>query len=218
MLFRSLTGIEAYVSRLAGTLIDTKHFVGVGVGETTTEAVTRGLHACLTDKLAVRHTDGKPALAPVQLSGVDDNRCRFYLQSLTRMQGMPMIGVGENVSGLPVMWVGVGNRWYGAVGLNMTLALRSALQAALLRVQNQSDCRMVRTLEVSSVLPGKGAPVPLVIPSSEGIVQQAVLRDALHVLTRNNRRLQIADMAVEPFMREVPIAVIGVVLREGEPG
>ncbi|TMV43995.1 putative thiazole-containing bacteriocin maturation protein [Paenibacillus mesophilus] len=213
-----LTGIEAYVSRLAGTMTDGKHFVGIGVGETMAEAVARGIRACLTEKLAVRHADGKPVIVPAQWSMVEDHRCRYYLQSLTRMQGAPMIGVEENVSGFPVMWVGVGNRWYGAVGLNLTLALRGALQAALLTVQNEPDRRAVQALEVSSVLKGRGEPVHITVPSSEGIVQPAVLREALHVLASNNQHLHIADMAVEPFMKEVPLAVTGVVLREGEPG
>lgn len=213
-----LAGIEAYASRLAGTMTDGNHFIGIGVGETMTEAVARGIQSCLTAKLTVRHADGKPVIVPAQPSMVEDHRCRFYLQSLTRMKGTPAIGAGENVSGLPVMWVGVGNRWYGAAGLNLTLALRSALQAALLGVQNESDCKAVQALEASSALKGKGEPVRIAVPPSEGNVQPAVLRDALHVLASNNQQLQIADMAVEPFMKEVPLAVIGVVLREGESG
>lgn len=213
-----LAGLEAYVSRMAGALTGMTCFVGIGVGETLTEAVARGLHACLTEKLAARHADGRSAVVvPAQWSMVEDHRCRFYLQSLTRMQGTPMIGIGESVSGLPVMWVGVGNRWHGAVGLNMTLALRDALQSALLAVQNEPDSRAVRALEVTSVLKGRGEPVRIAVPPSEGIVQPAGLRETLRVLASHNRHLQIADMAVEPFMREVPLAVIGVVLREGEP-
>jgi putative thiazole-containing bacteriocin maturation protein len=212
-----LTGIEAYVSRLDGALvdIDLKHPIAIGVGETVAEAVARGLQASLAGKLAVKCAAEKPTVTPVQLGLVEDDRCRFYLQALTRMRGAPIIGMGEKVSGLPVVWVGSRDRWYGCVGLNTTIALRKALQAALLRVQNQSDCRATQTVEVSSVLQGKGALPRLVLPPSGGIVQPAVLREAVHVLKRNDRHLWIADMAIEPFLKELPGAVIGVVLREG---
>jgi putative thiazole-containing bacteriocin maturation protein len=212
-----LAGIEAYVSRLDGALVgfDLKRPIAIGVGETVAEAVVRGLQANLAGELTVRYAAVKPTVTPVQLGPVEDDRCRFYLQALTRMQGAPIIGMGEEVSGFPVAWVGSRDRWYGCVGLNHTTALRKALQAALLRVQNQSDCRATQTVEVSSVLQGKGAPLRIVLPPSEGIVRPAALRDAVHVLKRNNRHLWIADMAIEPFLKELPGAVIGVVLREG---
>lgn len=211
-----LTGLEAYVSRLAGIFVDSNTLVGSGVGETMTESVARGLQACLADNLMMRHSVGQPAVAPVQLSRVEDDRCRYYLQSLARMQGMPIIGIGEELFGLPVVWVGASDRWYGSAGLNMTLALRKALQAALLSVQNRLDCRSVQAMEASTVLLGKGSPLPIVVHSCEAIVQKDLLRNALHVLKRNGRDIFIADMAVEPVLKEMPGAVVGVALREGE--
>ena len=62
-----------------------------------------------------------------------------------------MIGLGEEVSGFPVVWVGTSDRWYGSVGLNVTLALRNALQQALLEAQNQTTRPTSQVLEVSSV-------------------------------------------------------------------
>ena len=51
-----------------------------------------------------------------------------------------MIGLGEEVSGFPVLWVGTNDGWYGGVGLKYDMALRNALQQALMKVQNQTVC------------------------------------------------------------------------------
>lgn len=212
----ALTGIEAYVSRLAGVLVDKKEFVGVGVGEAVAEGVARGLQACLAELFNKQMAVRKPPVVRVQLSKVEDERCRFYLQSLPTMQGPPIIGLGEEVSGFPVVWVGTGDGWYGSVGLNVTLALRKALQAALMKLQNQSACRATQVQDVSSVLLGKEVPLGLVIPASEGTAQLKVLREALQVLKRNGKHLLVVDLAVEPFLKEAPEGVFGVLLREGD--
>ena len=49
------------------------------------------------------------------------------------MHGSPTIGLGEEVNGFPVIWVGTNDGWYGGVDLNITLALRKALQQALMK-------------------------------------------------------------------------------------
>jgi putative thiazole-containing bacteriocin maturation protein len=146
-----LAGIEAYVFRLAEVLVDSQEFVGVGVGDTVVESVSRGLQACLAEQLGRQQTVWKPTVNRVEFSKVADERSRFYMQSLTTMQGAPIIGLGDKVCGFPVVWVGTGDRWYGTVGLNKTLALRQTLQAALLKLQNQSAWHEVQVLEISSV-------------------------------------------------------------------
>lgn len=211
-----LTGIEAYVSRLSGTLVNTDEFVGIGAGETAVEGVTRGLQAWLSERLGKRQTGRNPPVVRVQPSKVEDERCRYYLQALATMRGAPIIGLGEQVSGFPVVWVGSGDCWYGSVGLNMTIALRSALQAALSKAQNQSAHRSAHALEASSVLLGKEAPLSLAIPASDGTAQPDVLRDAMKVLKRNGKRLLVVDLAVEPFLKDGLGGVFGVLLREGE--
>jgi putative thiazole-containing bacteriocin maturation protein len=211
-----LAGIEAYVSRLAGVLVSTNEFVGVGAGETAPEGVARGLQAWLSRQFSQERTDRTPPVIRVQPAKVEDERCRFYLQALTTMRGAPIIGLGEQVSGFPVVWVGTGDCWYGGIGLNMTLALRRSLQAALLKAQNHSAYRDAHTLEVSSVLLGKEAPLVLAVPASGGTAQPEVLRNALQVLNRNGKRLSVVDLAVEPFLKEGLEGVFGVSLREGE--
>jgi putative thiazole-containing bacteriocin maturation protein len=105
-----LAGIEAYVSRLAEVLAESKGFVGVGAGETVAESLSRGLQAYLAEQLGRQLTERKPSVNRVEFSKVEDEKSRFYMQSLTKMQGAPIFGLGEEVFGFPVVWVGTGDR------------------------------------------------------------------------------------------------------------
>jgi hypothetical protein len=149
---------------------------------------------------------------------VEDEQCRYYLQALTSMRREPVIGLGEEVSGFPAVWVGTGDYWYGSTGLNITMALQKVLKAALQKVQNNSvyPAAQVLELEASSVRFGKEAAVDLVIPSSEGTLQTEVLQEALQILKKNGKQLFVVDLAVEPFLKKELKGVFGVLLREGE--
>lgn len=222
-----LTGIEAYVSRMASLLVSTspshqedegsriepQEFIGVGAGETVAEGIGRGLQRCLAEVLSKQQASQLPSVFRVQLSAIEDKHCQFYLQALTTMKGAPMIGLGEEVSGFPVVWVGTSDRWYGGVGLNVTLAFRDALQQALVEAQNQTACL---TSEVSSVLLKEQLPVSLEIPSCEVTIKSEVLQSAMQVLERNRKRLMVFDLAVVPFLKEEMAGVFGVLLREEE--
>jgi putative thiazole-containing bacteriocin maturation protein len=211
-----LSGIEDYVSRLAKMLVDSKEYIGVGVGATAEESVSRGLQACLAEQLSKQQTTGKPTVIRVEFSKVEDEGSRFYLQALTTMQGAPIIGLGEKVYGFPVVWVGTGDRWYGAVGLNKTIALRKTLQAALQKLQNQSTGHVTQMLEISSVNLSAEIPLRLEIPPIDETKQLEVLKGALEILKMNGKHLLAVDLAVEPFLRETLGGVFGVLLREGE--
>ncbi|MDR6879552.1 putative thiazole-containing bacteriocin maturation protein [Bacillus sp. 3255] len=223
-----LVGIEAYVSRMAcllvstlpsdheseGNKIDQQHeFIGVGAGETVAEGIGRGLQRTLAEVLGKRVASQLPSVFRVQLSTIEDKHCQFYLQALTTMKGAPMIGLGEEVSGFPVMWVGTCDRWYGGVGLNVTLAFRDALQQALLDAQNQPAGLTTRVLEVSNVHLAEQLPLICKIPSCEVTLESDVLQSALQVLERNHNRLLVLDLAVEPFLKEEMAGVFGVLLR-----
>lgn len=210
-----LVGLEAYVSRWAKARMGDA--AGIGAGATASEAAARGIQACLAEQLEEKHTGAVPAVTPLQLSAVEDERCRFYLQALTMMRGAPSIGLGEEISGFPVVWVGTGDRWYGSAGLNLTLAFRKALQGALMSEQNKPGRGAVHTVTASSVVQDEGVYSGVVIPACEEVAQPAVLQNALQVLRRNGKRLSIADMAAEPFLKQIPGAVFGVALREVEP-
>ncbi|NEW09885.1 putative thiazole-containing bacteriocin maturation protein [Paenibacillus sp. SYP-B3998] len=225
-----LAGIEAYVSRMACLLvstlpsyqelecnrIDPQEFIGVGAGETVAEGIGRGLQRSLAEVLGKRQACQLPSVFRVQLPIIEDKHCQFYLQALTTMKGAPLIGLGEEVSGFPVMWVGTSDRWYGGVGLNVTMALRDALKQALLEVQNQPTCLTSKVLEVSSVHLAEQLPLIIEIPSCEVTLKSDVLQSALQVLERNGKRLLVLDLAVAPFLKEEMAGVFGVLLREGE--
>ncbi|REK74187.1 putative thiazole-containing bacteriocin maturation protein [Paenibacillus paeoniae] len=225
-----LAGIEAYVSRIAGlsvsmlsphqevkvSSIETKEFIGIGAGETVAEGIGRGLQRCLDKELAIRQAPQLSVVSQVQLGRVDDQHCSYYLQALTTVKGEPLIALGEEVFGFPVIWIGMRDGWYGHAGLNVTLALRKALQQALLAAQNQPDCLNSQALVCSSVHLEEQVPLRLIeIPACDES-QQEVLQSAFQVLNRNSMRLLALDLAIEPFLKEEIAGVFGVVLREEE--
>lgn len=225
-----LAGIEAYVSRMVGLLfrslpsyqeiegrmIDLQKYVGVGAGETVAEGVCRGLQTYLDEELRKKQADQNPSVFRVQLKAVEDDRCQFYLQALSTMKEAPVIGLGEEVCGFPVVWVGTNGRWYGSVGLNLTIALQKALQQAL-KEQNQTPFLTTKALEVSDVLLKEKVPLGLAIPSCEEETQLELLQSALQVLNRNHKQITVFDLAVEPFLKEKLAGVFGVLLQEEEP-
>ncbi|ERI10730.1 putative thiazole-containing bacteriocin maturation protein [Aneurinibacillus aneurinilyticus] len=225
-----LVGVEAYVSRMIGPLVTTfsphqevedrivelQEFVGIGVGETIAEGVCRGLQKCLAEELGKQQVDQNPPVFQVQLDTVEDERSRFYLQALSTMHGAPIIGLGEEVFGFPVVWIGVNGHWYGSAGLNMTLAFQKALQQAFMKVQNEAACLTPQALEVLSMPLGEKMPLSLKISSCEEVTQLEILQSALQILKRNRKQLLVFDLAVEPFLKEKLAGVFGVLLREEE--
>ncbi|MGV3263570.1 putative thiazole-containing bacteriocin maturation protein [Cytobacillus pseudoceanisediminis] len=222
-----LTGIEAYVSRMAGRLelppnseikgniLNLNEFAGIGAGETFAEGVLRGLDRCLEEKLAKRQEVQK-TVSPLHLNAVEDERCRFYLDALTTMQGAPKICRGEGVSGFPVVWVGTDDRWYGSVGFNNTLALRKALQHAIIQMQNQMGTHKGTAVEASSVILEEKEPQSLVIPPCDEKEQTQLLLSARRVLEENSKRLLVCEFSFEPFLKESLAGVYGVFIREEE--
>jgi len=213
-----LSGLEAYAMRLAGVLVNTGQFIGVGVGETAAEGVARGLQACLAQRMGALLTGRKPSVVRVRLGPVDDERCRFYLQALTTMRGAPTIGLGEDVYGFPVIWAGTEDGWFGCAGLTATTALRRTLQATLLKAQNGSAYRLPQAAEVGSVLLSSDVQPELLVPAEEMTVQPNVVRHAIRKLKTSGREVSVVDLAVEPFWRDGPVAAFGVLLREGGAG
>ncbi|MFM1652601.1 putative thiazole-containing bacteriocin maturation protein [Brevibacillus sp. B_LB10_24] len=207
-----LAGIEAYVTRMIVPLGYAG--VGVGAGETVAEAVCRGLQKCLAEELANQQLVEKPTVFPVEASAVEDDRCRFYLEALATLQGAPTIGLGVEVLGFPVVWVGTNDRWYGSVGLHVTAALRKALQHALTKAQNQSAGMGSEALEASSVLLSEKVQHGAIFPAYEETARPDVLQSALQTLKKNNQRLMLLDLAIEPFLQEELAGVFGVALRE----
>lgn len=224
-----LAGIEAYANQMAHSLftrqfqnqmidrnVELTNFIGVGAGETFAEGVSRGLQRCLEEELKKQSLSLKISASPVKLSVVEDNRCRFYLQALTTMQGAPIIALGEEVNGFPVVWLGINGLWHGSVGLNLTLALRKVAQQVLMKVQNSTTSQTMQALEISSIHLEKSAPLSIKIRSYEETTQYEILQEALEILKKKHKQIVVYELELEPIFKEELAGVFGVCLREEE--
>ncbi|MFC5401167.1 bacteriocin maturation protein [Cohnella soli] len=215
-----LAGIEAYLTRMANFSDFQSHhampseYIEISAGETVEEAVYRGLQKCLTQQLRRQIVDRQTNVRGIQLHDVQDVHCRYYLQALTTMQGAPSIGLGDHVLGFPVVWVGSGDHWYGSVGLNRTLALRMALQQALLKAQNRAEIITLQGVEIPNLVPEEAITTPLEI---EAVTDYAeLIHEALSDLKRNRTRLLVYKIMVEPFLNEHLGGLFGVMLEKEE--
>lgn len=224
-----LVGLEAYVLRMAdlyvtklpslqgsGSQSQPFEYIGVGAGETVAEGVCRGLEKWLTEELGKQLKAGKPEVSRVNLSTVEDQTCRHYLNALTTMQGEPVIGLGEKVTGFPTVWVGTNGCWYGSVGLNRTSALRKALQQALLKAQNEEAFLTAQAAELPSVIVQDEVTQSITIHAVGEAEHPKTLQAALLILKRNQKRILVADLAFEPFMKEELAGAFGVSVQEEE--
>ncbi len=218
-----LRGIEAYVSRMADVqtcqvdeesgISDRSGFDGilsVGAGETIEEGVCRALQKYLMKEYEA-HT---PSITLVKLSRVEDERCRYYINALTAMQGAPTFGLGEDVLGFPVVWLQSNDRWYDAADLNRTRALRSVLMIALLDAQNKADQYAGKVHHASSIQVKGSEMVSIAIPACDPFEHREVLQAAVRQLNRIRKRLLVFDLTSEPFLKEKLAGVYGISLRE----
>jgi putative thiazole-containing bacteriocin maturation protein len=208
-----LSGIEAYISQLIESL-DLPPEVEVGAGETFSESVCRGLQRFLDEELIKQSLEEVYSVFPVQLSTVEDKHCQYYLQALKTLRGAPTIGIGKEVSGFPVVWIGTNDAWYGSVDLNITLALRNALQQAIFNVQNEEEFVMARSLEVSSMILDEKVPLSIEIPACDERLQTEDLLTAMEILEGNGKQLFVYELELEPFLKEGMAGIFGVVVQE----
>nr|WP_304220170.1 putative thiazole-containing bacteriocin maturation protein [Fredinandcohnia onubensis] len=224
-----LIGIEAHVSQLFNHFFKTlpqnevdasieekNEFIGVGMGETLAESVCRGLQKCLVKELSENNVERKHTVSLVELKSLEDKHCQFYMQVLTRLNGAPVVGFGEKVSGFPVVWIGTNNSWYSGIGLTITKALENALEHAIMKAENIGDLRTSHALEVSSVHLEESVPLNLEIPSSEGMIHAEILNSALKVLERNNKQILVFELQIEPFWKKEQVELCSVLLRKVE--
>jgi putative thiazole-containing bacteriocin maturation protein len=220
-----LTGIEMYVSQMivlgfknqkdnVGANI-LEGFIGIGAGQTIEEAVCRALQVYLDEELRKRKVNQlNTTIFRLQLGTIEDQRCRFYINALTTLNGAPTIGLDEDILGFPVIWVRSNGRWYTRAGLNTTLSLQNALQQALMDTQNQVNSAVRQEMESTVFLKKKES--KLEIRSCEEMTQLALLQSSIQVLNRNGKRLLVYDLGLEPFLQHELAGVFGVQLREGE--
>ncbi|MEH6891520.1 putative thiazole-containing bacteriocin maturation protein [Bacillus sp. JJ864] len=212
-----LAGVETYISRIASSMLS-KHeqFIGFGAGDTIAECVSRGLQKCLDEEFRKRQIKQKISVSTLKLDEVEDERCSFYLQALTTMQGTPTIALGEAIFNFPVIWINTNNRWYGSVGLNKTIALRKALQQALTEAQNCDDCPASQALETSSILLQNKLPLHFAISSCENMTQEEILQSAEQTLKQDGMRLYVFEISLEEVWKEELAGLFGVLLGEEE--
>ncbi|MFS0590100.1 putative thiazole-containing bacteriocin maturation protein [Cytobacillus horneckiae] len=225
-----LTGIEAYLSnsleRLVPSLppyqegvraVETKELIGVGTGESFSKSVYRGLQKCLEKELRKRQLNQKKhMITKIKLNAIDDERSLFYLKALTTLEEAPIIGLGDEFLGFPVVWVGTNNCWNSSIGLNMTMAFRNALQQAIMMSSKQAEGHTKIKSEDPSVLLEEGLELSINIPHYDDATQPGVLQTAIHILEENQKRLFVFKIRQEPFLNE-KIDTVGVLIREEEP-
>lgn len=221
-----LRGIEAYVSRMSHSLYNQPYeeseksdvlsfdeLANVGAGETVEEGVCRALQKYLMNARMKRHETHTPSITLVELKQVEDERCRYYINALTTMQGALTFGLGEDILGFPVAWLRANDQWYDAADLNVTWALRSVLMLALFEAQNKADqlAGKVHHAAINVKDAGMGS---ISIPACDPFEYQEVLQMAMQQLNRANKRLLVFDVTPEPFLREELAGIYGVTLRE----
>jgi putative thiazole-containing bacteriocin maturation protein len=203
-----LRGIEAYVSHM-----NFDEIASVGAGETIEEGVCRALQKYLMNARIKLYETHEPSITPVKLSDVSDERCRYYINALTTMQGAPTFGRGKDVLGFPIVWLHANDRWYDAADLNVTRALRSVLMTALFDAQNKADLIAGKVHHVA-VNVKESRMDSISIPACDPFEHREVLQMAVQQLNRIHKRLLVFDLTPEPFLREGLAGVYGVSLRE----
>ncbi|WP_042347135.1 putative thiazole-containing bacteriocin maturation protein [Bacillus massiliigorillae] len=217
-----LSGIEAYALPNVRHLITTaslenvkfEEYMGIGSGETVAECICRGLSKCLNEELRLRTRNETISVQLVKLSTVEDERVKYYLQSLTTMQGAPRIGIGREIHGFPVAWINSGEKWLGCVGLNITMALQNVLRQAIMKVQNKGRQIEVQGLELSDVFLEDKPLLDLLIPTCNKTAHIEIVQHSRGILKANNKELLLMELDLEPFFKEKLAGVYGVLVRE----
>ncbi|GMA63823.1 putative thiazole-containing bacteriocin maturation protein [Alicyclobacillus fastidiosus] len=214
-----LTGLEEYVRRRIGEIMNDGQPVGVGAGGTVAEAVGRGLQNFLTIELTQALQTNPATIRLIELGEISDEKCQFYLQALRAMGIDPVVGISDDAFGFPVAWVGTNGRFVGSVGFCMSMALQRTLAYAL-RCESADeeddtaqDVRCVSTAVVQ--IEHDEAVSPIDIEAWPGFHLEQVTA-ALDALARKGKDVVVLDLALEPFMTDVLAGVMGVCIRQGE--
>ena len=115
----------------------------------------------------------------MQLGSIEDQPCRVYLDALTTLNGTPTIDLKEDILGFPVISVRSNGQRITRAGLNITLALRNALQQALLNTQNHQINPMVVDHEMEPAVFRENKEFKLDIPSCEDMTRLELLQSSM---------------------------------------
>ena len=93
----------------------------------------------------------------------------------------------------------------------MTIALRTALQETLQKLQNKEE-----RMESPSVFLEEIVPLNIPIPVCDLTRPSKIVHAAMKVLEQNHVKLHVLEIECEPFLKEKHIHVSGVLLRKEE--
>ncbi len=192
-----LAGVESYVSRWH----ENRMLTGIGAGETFAEGIGRALCHALQQELKRREGNRPPEGLRALPNPAEDGRCRFLIKALTLMGEEPEMAAGRPIGGLPVCYVKSGDVWHGAAGFTPSMALQGALVSAVMSKQAAAESRAPGT--------------PVLQPALEAAALQQSLERAVSALERNGWKLEIFELAAEPFVKEKLSGVYGVALLQG---
>ncbi|MGG1574338.1 putative thiazole-containing bacteriocin maturation protein [Fictibacillus sp. NRS-1165] len=207
-----LFGIETYV-RSFGKECFSEHSSpsGIGTGKTPAEGLCRALQNALHEEF-VKQADHGATKATLDVSLVNDHRCRFFLQALRTRKSEPELFWGHDVLGFPVVWVESNGKWYGSVGLNMKMALSRALQTAVMDFQNQETLHYPYGVVVSSITSQKDAQKKVPVPSFEEKPLDETFHSAIHRLRQRKKQVHIFELHLESVFKENTAGIYGIAL------
>jgi putative thiazole-containing bacteriocin maturation protein len=210
-----LVGIETYVRSY---FLQSEHpsLWGVGTGATVLEGLCRALQNGLHEEFVNQAHNGVVLTSKIDLSLVKEHRSQFFLQALSTLMPEPELYSGQELFGLPVVWVGSNGKWYGSVGLNMKIALSRALQTALMDSQNKGTSRNPYGVVVSSTVLQKNALHDVQRPSFEEHTLQETFSSAIHTLKKNKMQAQFFTLHVESVFEENTAGIFGITVSEEE--
>jgi putative thiazole-containing bacteriocin maturation protein len=220
-----LAGIEAYAERIWNhqeaphVPSEEQLLFAVGAGQTFAEALHRGLRTCLTRRLKEQITcEPTPRVHQLQLCVVEDEICLYELRLLEILCGEPVVGIGEEIAGCPVVWVNAGGVWFGAVDIQLTLALRRALRQGLERAQCKDEAPATDWLIAASVALQQSPSLESAIPSMPEAVMPEAVRSCISNWEKRGIGLEVMDMQIEPFSQERTVRITGTIWREERSG
>ena len=221
-----LIGIEQYVLPLKEEIISSllspfekstysPTELHIGAGETFVEAVSRALQKTLEDEWNEKAEQCNENISKLVLQKVEDEFCRYYIKVLTTMKKLPELGLGKDAYGLPVVWRKTeDNLWYGSVGFNLTLALRSALLHAVMQAQNNTAYQASPSF--STIQFEEKAIQSIDVPAYETKDQAELVRSVVNLFEQQNKELSFVKVCLETFEKDGYLDIYGVLLGRGE--
>lgn len=199
-----LVGIETYARCYSEQLPfkNPSDLIGIGTGETAVEGLFRAMQNWLDKEFvnqanAIGFTNQK-----LELEQIEDNRCSYYLEALNTLRGDAEFYSGSGVYGFPVIWVRSGSHLFGSAGLNRTLAMRAALQLAIMHTQNNQYLRSSYGVVMPAGDLRAHSSKRITLPAFHEDAKKQTLLAALEKLKSNKKQVDIFKVSLESVFNE----------------